>query len=108
MAAKSPADYIPGQQEAPVQLTSLRDMLNWAQNYARSRSIWPLGYGLACCAIEMIAAGQAHYDLSRFGVGGLPLQPAPGRPDDRRRHRLDQDGAAPRRVCTSRCPIPSG
>ena len=67
MAAKSPADYIPGQQEAPVQLTSLRDMLNWAQNYARSRSIWPLGYGLACCAIEMIAAGQAHYDLSRFG-----------------------------------------
>ena len=42
-------------------------MLNWAQNYARSRSIWPLGYGLACCAIEMIAAGQAHYDLSRFG-----------------------------------------
>jgi NADH-quinone oxidoreductase subunit B len=67
MAAKSPADYIPGQQEAPVQLTSLRDMLNWAQNYARSRSIWPLGYGLACCAIEMISAGQAHYDLSRFG-----------------------------------------
>jgi NADH-quinone oxidoreductase subunit B len=64
---RTPAEYIPGQQEAPVALTSLADMLTWAQNYARSRSIWPLGYGLACCAIEMIAAGQAHYDLSRFG-----------------------------------------
>jgi NADH-quinone oxidoreductase subunit B len=67
MTARTPADYIPGQQEAPVALTSLADMLNWAQNYARSRSIWPLGYGLACCAIEMMAAGQPHYDMARFG-----------------------------------------
>ena len=42
-------------------------MLRWGQNYARSRSIWPLGYGLACCAIEMIASAQSHYDISRFG-----------------------------------------
>ncbi|HEV7129985.1 MAG TPA: hypothetical protein VGN32_21330, partial [Ktedonobacterales bacterium] len=56
MSAQSPAEYIPGNQEAPVALTSLAEMLTWAQNYARSRSIWPLGYGLACCAIEMIAA----------------------------------------------------
>lgn len=61
------AEYVPGQQEAGVVLTSLADMLKWAQNYARSRSIWPLGYGLACCAIEMIAAAQSHYDLSRWG-----------------------------------------
>ena len=44
MAAKSPADYIPGQQEAPVQLTSLRDMLNWAQEYVCRRSIWRVDY----------------------------------------------------------------
>jgi NADH-quinone oxidoreductase subunit B len=67
MAPRTPAEYIPGQQEAPVALTSLADMLTWGQNYARSRSIWPLGYGLACCAIEMIASAQSHYDLSRFG-----------------------------------------
>jgi NADH-quinone oxidoreductase subunit B len=65
--ATGPREYIPGDQELPVQLTNLADMIQWAQNWARSRSVWPLGYGLACCAIEMIASAQAHYDLSRFG-----------------------------------------
>src|SRR5437016_6053308 len=65
--ARGPHEYTPGDQELPVQLTSLVDMLQWAQNWARSKSVWPLGYGLACCAIEMIASAQAHYDLSRFG-----------------------------------------
>ena len=54
--ASGPHEYTPGQQEDPVVLTSLADMLRWAQNWARSRSIWPFGYGLACCAIEMIAS----------------------------------------------------
>jgi NADH-quinone oxidoreductase subunit B len=65
--ASGPAEYTPGDQEMPVQLTSMVDMLQWAQNWARSKSVWPLGYGLACCAIEMMASAQAHYDLSRFG-----------------------------------------
>src|SRR5947209_9213018 len=65
--ASGPQEYTPGDQELPVQLTSLAEMLQWAQNWARSKSVWPLGYGLACCAIEMIASAQAHYDLSRFG-----------------------------------------
>jgi NADH-quinone oxidoreductase subunit B len=63
-----PAEYTAGQQELPVSLTSLAEMVQWAQNWSRSRSIWPLGYGLACCAIELIAAASApQYDLSRFG-----------------------------------------
>jgi NADH-quinone oxidoreductase subunit B len=37
-------------------------------NWARSRSPWPLGYGLACCAIEMMATAASHHDLSRFGA----------------------------------------
>jgi len=37
-------------------------------NWARSRSSWPANFGLACCAIEMMATGGAHYDLSRFGM----------------------------------------
>ena len=66
--ATGPAEYTAGQQELPVRLTSLADMVQWAQNWARSRSIWPLGYGLACCAIELIASASApQYDLSRFG-----------------------------------------
>ncbi len=66
--ASGPSEYTPGDQEMPVALTSVTDMLIWARNWARSRSVWPLGYGLACCAIEMIASASApQYDLARFG-----------------------------------------
>lgn len=66
--ARGPQEYIPGQQEEPAVFTTLAEMLQWAQNWARSRSIWPFSYGLACCAIEMISAASApQYDLSRFG-----------------------------------------
>ena len=37
-------------------------------NYMRSGSIWPVTFGLACCAVEMMHAGFARYDLDRFGV----------------------------------------
>ncbi len=36
--------------------------------WARQKSIFPASFGLACCAIEMMAAGGAHYDLARFGM----------------------------------------
>ena len=66
--AAGPAEYTAWQQEMPVILTSLADMVRWAQNWSRSRSIWPFSYGLACCAIEMISAASApQYDMSRFG-----------------------------------------
>jgi NADH-quinone oxidoreductase subunit B len=67
--ASGPQDYVPGQQEEPAVLTSFVDMLHWAQNWARSRSIWPFMYALACCGFEMIAAASAkQYDLARFGT----------------------------------------
>ena len=44
--------------------TSLDKVVNWS----RSRSLWPLTFGLACCAIEMMATGAARFDLDRFGV----------------------------------------
>lgn len=45
------------------------DMLENLLNHARARSLWPLTFGLACCAIEMMAAGAARFDLDRIGAG---------------------------------------
>ena len=42
----------------------LEDLVKWA----RRNSVWPATFGLACCAIEMMATGAAHYDLARFGM----------------------------------------
>ncbi len=39
-----------------------------AANWARTRSMFPATFGLACCAIEMMATGTAHYDMARFGM----------------------------------------
>ena len=44
--------------------TNVDKVLNWA----RQSSLWPLGFGLACCAIEMMASQASDYDLSRFGM----------------------------------------
>lgn len=44
--------------------TTLENALKWGRTY----SIWPLTFGLACCAIELMATGAAHYDLARFGM----------------------------------------
>lgn len=48
-------------------------------NAARSNSLWPLTFGLACCAIEMMAAGAARHDLDRFGAG--VFRPSPRQAD---------------------------
>jgi len=42
----------------------IEDLVQWS----RARSSWPASFGLACCAIEMMATGAAHYDLARFGM----------------------------------------
>lgn len=46
-------------------LTSrLEDLVQWS----RAKSCWPATFGLACCALEMMASGGAHYDLARYGM----------------------------------------
>jgi len=53
------ADDVKGQ----VLLTSADKIINWA----RKSSIWPVTFGLACCAIEMMATGASRFDIARFG-----------------------------------------
>jgi NADH-quinone oxidoreductase subunit B len=62
-----------GKFEENIVITSLDRLFNWA----RSSSPWPLSFGLACCAIEMMATGASRYDLARFGAEvfrGTPRQ----------------------------------
>ena len=44
-------------------------------NWARRSSVWPVTFGLACCAIEMMATGMARYDIDRFGSGPFRATP---------------------------------
>lgn len=53
-------EKLPGGQ---ILLTNYQQLLNWS----RKNSLWPLTFGLACCAIEMMATGASRYDWSRFG-----------------------------------------
>jgi NADH-quinone oxidoreductase subunit B len=48
-----------------VVTTTVDSVFNWA----RKSSLWPMTFGLACCAIEMMAAGASRFDLDRFGMG---------------------------------------
>ena len=56
-------------------LTTLDKMVNWS----RRRSMWPLGFGLACCAIEMISTYGPHFDLARYGME--VMRPSPRQAD---------------------------
>ncbi|HXX81523.1 MAG TPA: NADH-quinone oxidoreductase subunit B family protein [Thermodesulfovibrionales bacterium] len=53
-------------------ITTIDKLVNWG----RVSSVWPMTFGLACCAIEMMTTGSAHYDLDRLGVifRGSPRQ----------------------------------
>jgi len=49
--------------------------VDWALNWARKRSIFPMTFGLACCAIEMMATSASRFDLDRFGAGAFRATP---------------------------------
>ena len=58
-----------------VRLSLLEDVLN----LCRANSLWPMTFGLACCAIEMMATGMAKYDMDRFGAA--VFRPSPRQAD---------------------------
>jgi NADH-quinone oxidoreductase subunit B len=57
-----------------VVTTTADKLINWA----RTGSMWPVTFGLACCAVEMMQAGASRYDLDRFGI---ILRPSPRQSD---------------------------
>ena len=55
--------------------TTVQDALNWS----RQSSLWPMTFGLACCAIEMMSTGASRFDMDRFGAGAF--RPSPRQAD---------------------------
>jgi len=60
-----------GQGEASWLTTKLDFVVNWA----RRNSLWPMPFGTACCAIEMMATAASRYDLARFGMERMSFSP---------------------------------
>ena len=88
-----------------IVLASLDSAINWV----RKNSIWPMTFGLACCAIEMMSMGGSRYDIAPFRCRGLPSIPRQSDPDDHRAGRgLAEDGRQSSGVSTSRCRSRSG
>ena len=71
----SPGYDIPLEMQSQVSITTLDKIYNWS----RRSSIWPMMFGLACCAIEMICTAASRYDFSRFGME--VMRPSPRQSD---------------------------
>jgi len=63
--------WIEGRFEENFITTTVEQAVNWA----RQSSVWPMTFGLACCAIEMMATGASRYDIDRFGAGAFRATP---------------------------------
>jgi NADH-quinone oxidoreductase subunit B len=63
--------WIEGRFEEGLIITTVEQGINWA----RQSSIWPMTFGLACCAIEMMATGASRFDIDRFGAGAFRASP---------------------------------
>jgi len=66
-----PQPWIEGRFDPNVLTTTLEQAISWS----RQGSLWPMTFGIACCAIEMMAAGAGRYDLDRFGAGAFRASP---------------------------------
>jgi len=64
-----------GRREKDGELDVITTTIEKAVNWARKGSLWPMTFGLACCAIEMIAAVSSRYDMDRYGAGVFRASP---------------------------------
>jgi len=66
-----PIDWIDEEVQRNILVTTVDSVLNWCRHY----SVWPVNFGLACCAFEMIATAVSRFDISRFGMELLRASP---------------------------------
>jgi NADH-quinone oxidoreductase subunit B len=59
----------------PGSPTFLTTKVDWIVNWSRRNSLWPMPFGTACCAIEMMAAAASDFDISRFGMERMSFSP---------------------------------
>jgi NADH-quinone oxidoreductase subunit B len=64
---QKPDPRIPADLQNNVAITPMQTLLDKLYNWGRKRSTWPIQFGLACCAIEMITTAASRHDLARFG-----------------------------------------
>ena len=67
-AAGTPEVVVPDELGNNVVITNIAKLLDPVYNWGRRNSVWPMVFGLACCAIEMICTAASRYDLARFGM----------------------------------------
>ncbi len=63
-ALAEPLIEVPDDLQRNVAVTSIDALINWG----RKSAVWPLSFGLACCAFEMMASAMSRFDISRFGM----------------------------------------
>ena len=73
--SNEPGIPVPEELQGQLAITTLDKLYNWG----RRSSVWPMMFGLACCAIEMIATAASRFDLSRFGME--VMRPSPRQSD---------------------------
>ncbi|MEN4012820.1 MAG: NADH-quinone oxidoreductase subunit B family protein [Bellilinea sp.] len=71
----TPGYEIPAEMQSLIAITTLDKIYNWS----RKNSLWPMMFGLACCAIEMIGTAASRFDFSRFGME--VMRPSPRQAD---------------------------
>jgi len=74
---------VPEELQSQIAVTNMEELLKQnfadkAYNWARRNSVWPVMFGLACCAIEMISTAAPRYDFARFGMEVMRASPRQG------------------------------
>jgi len=70
---------VPSELRDNVFITTIDRFVSYIYNWGRKRSVWPMMFGLACCAIEMICAAASRFDIARFG--SELMRPSPRQAD---------------------------
>jgi len=92
---------VPDELKATVAVTDIQEvfdgnLIDKAYNWGRRNSVWPMFFGLACCAIEMISTAASRFDLSRFGMEVM-------RPSPRQSDLLIISGTVTKNVYITKC-----